>query len=41
MVNASKKDNAYTLIDVSGGVSGEVADKLLAIENVIRVRVIG
>ncbi len=40
MVNASKKDNAYTLLEVAGDVSDTVAEKLSAIENVIRVRVI-
>ncbi len=41
MVNGSKKDNAYTLIEVSGSVSEELQNKLSAIENVMRVRVIG
>ncbi len=40
MVNASKKDNAYTLLEVSGEVTAAVVEKLSAIENVIRVRVI-
>jgi D-3-phosphoglycerate dehydrogenase len=40
MVNASKKDNAYTLLEVSGDVTEAVVEKLSAIENVIRVRVI-
>ena len=40
MVNASKKDNAYTLLEVTGDVSAAVEEKLEAVENVIRVRVI-
>ncbi|MBQ9111898.1 MAG: phosphoglycerate dehydrogenase [Oscillospiraceae bacterium] len=40
MVNASKKDYAYTMVDVAGDVSAEVAAKFEAMENVIRVRVI-
>lgn len=40
MVNASKKDNAYTLLEVAGDVSDAAIEKLSAIENVIRVRVI-
>lgn len=40
MVNASKKDNAYTLIEVEGDVSADVEAKLAGTENVIRVRII-
>lgn len=40
MVNASKKDNAYTLLEVAADVGDDVVAKLSAIENVIRVRVI-
>ncbi len=40
MVNASKKDYAYTMVDVAGDVSADVAAKFEAMENVIRVRVI-
>ena len=40
MVNASKKDNAYTLLEVTGDVADTLSEKLSAIENVIRVRVI-
>lgn len=40
MVNASKKDNAYTLLEVASDVGDDVVAKLSAIENVIRVRVI-
>lgn len=41
MVNGSKKDNAYTLIEINGDVSGDVMEKLTTIQNVVRVRVIG
>ncbi len=41
MVNGSKKDNAYTLIEINGDVSGDVIEKLTNIQNVTRVRVIG
>lgn len=41
MVNGSKKDNAYTLIEINGDVSGDVIEKLTNIQNVVRVRVIG
>ena len=40
MINASKKDYAYTLIDVAGNISEDIAAKLSAAENVIKVRVI-
>lgn len=40
MVNASKKDYAYTMVDVAGEVTADVAAKFEAMENVIRVRVI-
>ncbi len=40
MINASKKDYAYTLIDAAGNISGDIAAKLSAAENVIKVRVI-
>lgn len=41
MVNGSKKDNAYTLIEINGDVSDDVIEKLTNIQNVTRVRVIG
>lgn len=41
MVNASKKEYACTLIDACGDIHSDIADKLGAVENVIRVRVIG
>lgn len=40
MLNKSKKDFAYTMIDTSGNVSDEISAKLSSAENVIRVRVI-
>ena len=40
MVNASKKDYAYSIFDVAQKVSADVADKLSAIPDVIRVRII-
>ncbi|MCD8187954.1 MAG: 3-phosphoglycerate dehydrogenase family protein [Ruminococcus sp.] len=40
MVNASKKDYAYTIMDVAGDVTDAVADAIKAIDGVIRVRVI-
>ena len=40
MVNKSKGDNAYTLVDVTGTLADDVADKILAITGVVRVRVI-
>ncbi|MBR3269452.1 MAG: phosphoglycerate dehydrogenase [Oscillospiraceae bacterium] len=41
MVNASRKDYAYTMIDVTGGVSDDVIESLKKIDDVIRVRAIG
>ena len=41
MVNASRKDYAYTMIDVTGDISQDVIDGLKTIGDVIRVRVIG
>lgn len=38
MVNKSKKDNAYTILDVQGDVSQAVLDSICAIDGVIRVR---
>lgn len=40
MVNASKKDFAYTMMDVAGDVTDSVVNDIKAIEGVIRVRVI-
>jgi D-3-phosphoglycerate dehydrogenase len=39
MVNKSKKDFAYTMVDAIGSIDG-IADKLSAVDGVIRVRVI-
>ena len=41
MVNASRKDYAYTMIDVTGNIAQDVIDGLKDIADVIRVRVIG
>ncbi|MGN1090066.1 MAG: NAD(P)-dependent oxidoreductase, partial [Huintestinicola sp.] len=41
MCNASKKDYAYTIIDAVGDIGSGIVDELSAVENVIRVRVIG
>ena len=40
MVNKSKGDNAYTMLDVAGQVSDAVVAKLSAVEGIMRVRVI-
>ncbi|MDO5603197.1 MAG: phosphoglycerate dehydrogenase, partial [Oscillospiraceae bacterium] len=40
MVNKSKKDYAYTMLDVETAPSQDVIDKLSAIEGVVRVRVL-
>lgn len=40
MINKSKKDNAYTIINSDTGISKGVAEKIAAIDGVIRVRVI-
>ncbi len=40
MTNKSRKDLAYTLLDVEGAVCDDVADKIAAIDGVIRVRVL-
>lgn len=40
MLNKSKKDYAYTLLDVAGYVSDDVVAKLSAVDTVIKVRVI-
>lgn len=40
MVNASKKDYSYMIIDVAGNVTDAVADKIRAVEGIIKVRVI-
>lgn len=40
MINKSKGDNAYTMVDVTGAVAAAVTEKLAAVEGVYRVRVI-
>lgn len=40
MVDKSKKENAYTILDVSGGNVDKAVENLNAIEGIIRVRVI-
>ena len=40
MMNKSKGDNAYTVVDVTGNVADDVVAKLSAIEGIARVRVI-
>ena len=41
MVNASRKEYAYTMIDVTGEISQDVIDTMKTIDGVIRVRAIG
>ncbi|MDE6020111.1 MAG: phosphoglycerate dehydrogenase [Ruminococcus sp.] len=41
MVNASRGDFAYTMLDIAGDVSDNMIDALNKIEGIIRVRVIG
>lgn len=41
MINKSKGDNAYTMLDVNGEVPADAIEKLHAIEGVGRIRVIG
>lgn len=40
MVNKSKNENAYTMLDISGALPDTLAEQLLALEGVLRVRVI-
>ena len=40
MVNASRKDFAYTMMDINGDVTEAVVNDIKAIEGIIRVRVI-
>ncbi len=40
MINASKGDYAYTIIDIDNSFKPEIVDIIAAVENVIRVRVI-
>ncbi len=41
MLNKSKKDYAYTIIDAVGDVTDEITSKLSAVDGVIKVRAIG
>ena len=40
MINRSKGDNAYTMVDVTGTVADEVVEKLIAVDGIVKVRVI-
>ena len=40
MINKSKGDNAYTLVDFTGDLADGVVEKITAITGVVRVRVI-
>ncbi len=40
MVNKSRKDYAYTVLDVEGSIASAVADDIMKIDGVIRVRVL-
>ena len=40
MVNASKKEIAYTMLDVTGDVSDSIITSLEAVDGIIKVRVI-
>ena len=40
MINMSKKENAYTIIDAEGEVADKIADDIAGVEGVLRVRVI-
>ena len=40
MTNKSRKDLAYTVLDIEGTVCDDVTDKIAAIDGVIRVRVL-
>lgn len=40
MINKSKKDNAYTLINADDIITNDLVDKLKAIDGVVRIRVI-
>ena len=39
LANKSRKDYAYTMLDINGKVSDAMVEKLSAIEGVIRIRV--
>ena len=40
MANKSRGDNAYTLLEVTGKLDDSIAEKIAALDNVYRVRVI-
>jgi D-3-phosphoglycerate dehydrogenase len=40
MLNKSKKENAYTVLDVIGQVPADIQEKLMAIDGVTRVRIV-
>ena len=40
MINKSKGDNAYTMVDVKGSVSAEAISKLASVDGIVKVRVI-
>ena len=40
MTNKSRKDLAYTVLDVAGAVADDVTDKIAAIDGIIRVRIL-
>ena len=40
MTNKSRKDMAYTVLDIAGTVADDVTDKIAAIDGIIRVRVL-
>jgi D-3-phosphoglycerate dehydrogenase len=40
MINKSKGDNAYTMLDVTGVIADDMVAKLNAIDGIVKVRVI-
>ena len=40
MQNASKRDWAYTMIDIDGDVSDDIVEKISALPEVVRARLI-
>ena len=40
MVNKSRKDYAYTILDVEGGINDDVAADIMKVDGIIRVRVL-
>ncbi len=40
MINKSKGDNAYTMVDVTGTISDDLVAKLTAVDGIVKVRVI-